>query len=110
MRDAPPLQDHQPDLAGDTSVKVTHLVLALLFLGTAGTWALVAAGAITAERLTVLLPSLLIAAGVIGLAATAASSRNRRRGRAGTTPPARQHAGTDDTDGSDDAEPTQVLR
>ena len=62
----------------DHSVKVTHLVFGLLFLGIAGVWALVAGGVITAGRITYLGPGVLIAAGVIGLAASLASTRNRR--------------------------------
>lgn len=62
----------------DHSVKVTHLVFGLLFLGVAGIWALVSGDVITADRLTYLGPAVLIAAGVIGLAASLASTRNRR--------------------------------
>ena len=79
MNDAPLPDPHSPAPPPDTAVKVTHLVFALLFLGAAATWVLVETHAITAERLTVLAPALLIAAGVIGLAASLASSRNRRR-------------------------------
>ncbi len=61
----------------DHSVKVTHLVFGLLFLGVAGVWALVSGGVITAGRLTYLGPGVLILAGVVGLAASMASSRNR---------------------------------
>ena len=63
----------------DRSVKVPHLVFGLLFLGVAGVWALVASEAIDADRLTVLAPAVLIAAGVIGLAASLASGRNSQR-------------------------------
>lgn len=109
----------------DTSVKVAHLVFALLFLGAAGIWALVETDVITAERLTVLAPALLIAAGVIGLAASLASSRNRRRRQTGATASAalpEDADGThedrdggdrdscDDTDDTDDTEPTRELR
>jgi hypothetical protein len=68
---APPPADHR--------VKITHLVFGLLFLGAAGTWALGASGAISGEHLAVLAPALLIGAGVVGLAASLASGRNRRR-------------------------------
>ncbi len=67
---APPPADHR--------LKITHLVFGLLFLGAAGTWALGASGAISGEHLAVLAPALLIGAGVIGLAASLASGRNRR--------------------------------
>jgi hypothetical protein len=70
---------HYPEVVPDHSVKVAHLVFGLFFLGVAGIWALVQGGVITADRLTVLGPAVLIAAGVIGLAATLANSRNRQR-------------------------------
>ena len=65
----------------DTSVKIPHLVFGLLFLGLTSVWALVAGGAIDVDRVAVLGPALLIAAGVIGLVASVAASRNRSRGQ-----------------------------
>src|SRR5680860_650538 len=62
----------------DRSVKIPHLVFGLLFLGIAGVWALVLTDVITEDRLTIIAPAVLIGAGVIGLAASLASSRNRR--------------------------------
>jgi len=62
----------------DRTLKIPHLVFGLLFLGVAIIWALVAADVITPEGLVVLAPAVLIAAGVIGLAASLASGRNRR--------------------------------
>jgi hypothetical protein len=62
----------------DTSVKIPHLVFGLLFLGLAAVWALVITDVITEDRLTVIAPAVLIGAGVIGLAASLASGRNRR--------------------------------
>lgn len=70
----------------DHSVKIPHLVFGLLFLGLAGIWALVVTDVITAGRLTVVAPALLIAAGVIGLAASLAGTRNRSRDRAQHVP------------------------
>src|SRR3954469_19310676 len=71
----------------DRSVKVPHLVFGLLFLGVAGIWALGASNAISGEHLAVLGPGVLILAGVIGLAASLANGRNRRRsGPAGYAP------------------------
>lgn len=61
----------------DHGVKVTHVVFGLLFLGISGVWALVTGGVITADRLTYVGPGVLIAAGLIGLAASLASTRNR---------------------------------
>ena len=63
----------------DHSVKIAHLVFGLLFLGVAAVWALVINDVITEDRLTVIAPAVLIGAGVIGLAASIASTRNRRR-------------------------------
>lgn len=63
----------------DRSVKVAHLVFALLFLGLVGIWAMARADVLTSQRLAILAPAVLIAAGVIGLAASLASSDNRRR-------------------------------
>lgn len=108
MNDAPLPQDHRDGPPPDTSVKVTHLVFALLFLGTAGIWALARTGVVTADRLTVVAPALLIAAGVIGLVASLASGRNRRR-RPSSAP---LHHDPHDaaTDDRDDTEPTQEIR
>lgn len=63
----------------DRSVKVAHLVFGLLFLGIAAIWALVVSDVITGDRLTIIVPVLIIGAGVIGLVASLASGRNRRR-------------------------------
>jgi hypothetical protein len=68
-----------PQPPADRSVKVPHLVFGLLFLGVAGIWALGASDAISGEHLAVLGPGVLILAGVIGLAASLANGRNRRR-------------------------------
>lgn len=67
---SPPPADH--------SVKIPHLVFGLLFLGVAGIWALVVTEVITEDRLPILAPAVLIVAGVIGLAVSLASTRNRR--------------------------------
>jgi hypothetical protein len=68
-----------PQPTADRSVKVPHLVFGLLFLGVAGIWALGASNAISGEHLAVLGPAVLIIAGVVGLAASLANGRNRRR-------------------------------
>ena len=62
----------------DRTVKIPHLVFGLLFLGIAAVWALVVTDVITEDRLTVIAPAILVGAGVIGLAASLASTRNRR--------------------------------
>jgi cytochrome bd-type quinol oxidase subunit 2 len=69
------LNQQQP---ADRSVKITHLVFGLLFLGVAVVWALVVGDVIHEDDLAVLAPAILIAAGVVGLAASLASARNRR--------------------------------
>lgn len=63
----------------DTSVKVPHLVLGLLFLGTAATWALLATGVVDADALPYLGPGLLVAAGVVGLAVSVVGGRRDPR-------------------------------
>ncbi len=73
----------------DHSVKIPHLVFALLFLGAAGIWALVVTEVITEDRLPIVAPAVLIVAGVIGLAVSLASTRNRRQRLA------RQHPDTE---------------
>ena len=62
------------------ALNVTYLVLGLVFLGLAGSWALRESGVVVLEDVQWLLPLTLIAAGVAGLAAVAAKSL-RRRGR-----------------------------
>jgi len=62
----------------DRSVKITHLVFGLLFLGVAVVWGLVVGDVINENDLAVIAPAILIAAGVIGLATSLASGRNRR--------------------------------
>ena len=62
----------------DRSVKITHLVFGLLFLGVAVVWALVVGDVINEGDLAVIAPAVLIVAGVVGLAASLASARNRR--------------------------------
>jgi hypothetical protein len=62
----------------DHSVKITHLVFGLLFLGVAVVWALVVGDVINEDDLAVIAPAILIVAGVVGLAASLASARNRR--------------------------------
>ena len=102
----PPPPDHR--------LKVPHLVFALLFLGLAAVWALVVSDVINEDRLPVVAPVLLIGAGVIGLAASLASGRNRRR-----TPAPYVETSYDDTavarttetepEAETDTEPTQPV-
>ncbi len=84
------MSDLNPRSTAQRSVKIPHLVFGLLFLGVAGIWALVVSGVITENRLPVLAPAVLIVAGVIGLAASLASTRNHRHelvGQAGAVDP-----------------------
>jgi len=67
-----------PQPPADHGVKIPHLVFGLLFLGIAGIWALVASDVINTDRLAILAPAVLIVAGVVGLAVSLASGRNRR--------------------------------
>jgi hypothetical protein len=83
----------------DRSVKIPHLVFGLLFLGIAGIWALVVTDVINADRLPVLAPTVLIVAGVVGLAVSLASGRNRRH--AGTVQGEPFHDDTYDTTTTD---------
>lgn len=62
-------------------LNVSHLVMGLVFLGIAGTWALHEAGVVDGTDVEWLVPLSLIVAGVLGLVAFAA--RNLRRGPAG---------------------------
>ena len=68
-----------PQPPADRSVKIPHLVFGLLFLGIAGIWALVVADVINTDSLAILAPAVLIVAGIVGLAVSLASGRNRRR-------------------------------
>jgi hypothetical protein len=86
-----------PQPPADRSVKVPHLVFGLLFLGVAGIWALGASDAISGEHLAVLGPGVLILAGVIGLAASLANGRNRRRRSAVGYQPESHDTGTYDS-------------
>jgi hypothetical protein len=108
-----------PQPPADRSVKVPHLVFGLLFLGVAGIWALGASDAISGEHLAVLGPGVLILAGVIGLAASLANGRNRRRRAAeyqseryATTAPTTDpiHDNTHDTVADHGEDPTEEIR
>ena len=60
------------------AVNVTHLVMGLVFLGVAGTWALSASGAFDLEARW-LLPLVLVLAGAAGLVAATAKTLRRAR-------------------------------
>jgi hypothetical protein len=92
----------------DRRVKIPHLVFGLLFLGIAAIWALGESDVIDGSKLAILGPGVLIAAGVIGLAASLASGRNRRR-TAATHEPQRDET-IDDFLTDEDDEHTQEIR
>jgi fatty acid desaturase len=58
-------------------LNVTYLVVGLVFLGIAGTWALRTAGLVDTTEVGWLLPLMLVVAGAVGLVAGA--TRGRRR-------------------------------
>jgi hypothetical protein len=68
------------------AVNVTHLVLGLVFLGIAGTWALSAGGVVDLEARW-LLPMVLVLAGAAGLVAAMARTARRRPGPSEADPP-----------------------
>jgi hypothetical protein len=55
-------------------LNVTYLVVGLVFLGIAGSWALRTSGAVDTRQLGWLLPLILVAAGAVGLAGFGAKS------------------------------------
>ena len=67
-------------------LSVTHLVVGLVFLGVAGSWALREADVISAADVTWLIPVSLILAGGIGLIAAMAKGMTSRRKREAVTP------------------------
>ncbi|ROR90062.1 hypothetical protein [Nocardioides aurantiacus] len=79
------------------SVKVAHLVMALLFLGVVAVWALVVSDAVDADQVAFLVPGVLVVAGVLGLLASVLSARNRaRRPQPDPVPPLPEpHVGRD---------------
>jgi hypothetical protein len=60
-------------------LNVSYLVVGLIFLGIAGSWALHTSGAVDADGLEWLIPAVLVAAGAIGLVAFAAKGISRSR-------------------------------
>lgn len=65
-------------------LRVVHLVFGVLFLGIVSTWALQATDTVNlAVNFAVVLPSVMILAGVAGLAAVAVNASRARAGRSG---------------------------
>jgi hypothetical protein len=73
-------------------LNVSYLVVGLIFLGVAGSWALRESGVVDFGEVRWLLPLTLVAAGVIGLVAFAA------KGIAGRSKADDEHDSYDDTD------------
>lgn len=108
------MSEHQAQPPYENRVKIPHLVFGLLFLGIAGVWALIVTEVINEDRLGIVAPAVLVTAGVIGLAASLASSRNRNRNRDIPAQGATSNDYDTDTD-TDTAEPelddhTQEIR
>ena len=95
-------------------LNVSYLVVGLVFLGLAGSWALRTSGAVDTAEVRWLMPLILVMAGAIGLIAFAAKGLSR--GRHDQTPgPASDHPAfdpypttepTDSTDQTDSIYPT----
>jgi hypothetical protein len=78
----------QDETTGTTSrrpVKVTYLVIGLLFCGLAGIWLLGALDVVDSNTFDVWGPALLIVAGVVGLIANFANNQQSKRRRAVTS-------------------------
>jgi len=85
--------------AGRHPVNVTHLVVGLVFLGIAGSWALRSAGLIGHVDARWALPLILLSAGLVGLGATVAKGLVRRSSAGGNAEEARSSGDPEDADG-----------
>lgn len=95
----------------DQTVKVVHLVMALLFLGVVAAWALAATGALSPTALPYLAPALLVLAGLGGLGATARTARSRRASVTERAPaPERDEMPDDHPSDTMDAPPAPTMR
>lgn len=68
---------------GTHPLNVSYLVVGLVFLGIAGSWALREAGVIELGEIRWLLPATLVVAGLVGVVAMAAKGLSRRDDTAG---------------------------
>ncbi len=59
-------------------LNVSYLVVGLVFLGIAGSWALREAGVVDLSEFRWLFPAMLVAAGLVGVVAMTAKSLSRR--------------------------------
>ncbi len=69
-QDTAPVPEPHPGPTPRQPVSVPHLVMGLVFLGIAGSWALHAAGVIESVEVQWLLPAILVLAGAAGLVAS----------------------------------------
>ena len=83
-------------------LNVSYLVVGLVFLGIAGSWALRSSGVVDSHDSRWMLPAVLVAAGVIGLVAFASKGVSRSRG---TRSP--EHDGADGWTSTQDDQQTQ---
>ena len=63
--------------SGRHQVSIGHLVMGIAFLGIVGVWALVQSDTVTGDDIRWLMPIPWVVAGVVGLAATAATGSRR---------------------------------
>lgn len=59
-------------------LNVSYLVVGLVFLGIAGSWALREAGVVDLSEIRWLFPAMLVTAGLVGVVAMTAKNRSRR--------------------------------
>ena len=83
-------------------VNVAYLVVGLIFLGIAGSWALHAADVVDAGDTRWMVPAVLLVAGVAGLAAATARSLGRNRDDRNPATDTYDPYGTYDTDDTND--------
>lgn len=84
-------------------LKVTHLVVGLVYLGIVASWALGENGTIGWSHAAYVFPSVLVIAGLLGLVAALA-------GRRPHTPSTRLDTDTDDSDDTDDTDDSLEIR
>ena len=70
--------DEQTPASGRHPVNITHLVMGVVLLGLATIWALIETNSASASDLRWLLPVPWVAAGIVGLVATAPRLRSPR--------------------------------
>lgn len=91
-------------------LNVSYLVLGLILLGVAGSWALQESGFIEVEGIRWLLPLVLVASGLLGLIAFAAKGGSRRAPEATRDARLDDPEDTGDTDHPDHPDHTEQTR